>query len=81
MRKLFRDGMILLPILAMVFVTGFEITSGQQYFTFEGRVVTISRGDIGVEGNKGEIMNFAVGRRTIYIPRRLPGVGERVKVS
>jgi hypothetical protein len=73
--------MILLTILAMVFIIGLEITSGQQYFSFEGRVVTISRGDIAVEGNRGEIMNFAVGRRTNYIPRRLPGVGERVKVS
>jgi hypothetical protein len=81
MRKLFRDGMILLTILAMVSVIGLEIISAQQYFTFEGKVVTISRRDIAVEGNKGEIMNFAVGRRTIYIPRRLPGVGERVKVS
>jgi len=69
--------MILLTILAMVFIIGLEITSGQQYFSFEGRVVTISRGDIAVEGNRGEIMNFAVGRRTNYIPRRLPGVGER----
>jgi len=79
MRKLFKNGMILFTIFATIFVIGLEITSAQQYFTFEGKVVSISRGDIGVQGNKGEIMNFAVGRRTIYIPRRLPGIGERIK--
>jgi len=81
MRKLFKNGMILFTIFATIFVIGSEITSAQQYFTFEGKVVSISRGDIGIQGNKGEIMNFAVGRRTIYIPHRLPGIGERVKVS
>jgi hypothetical protein len=26
-------------------------------------------------------MNFAVGRKTVYIPSRYPGVGERVKIT
>ncbi|MCX8117100.1 MAG: hypothetical protein N3G78_04095 [Desulfobacterota bacterium] len=26
-------------------------------------------------------MSFAVGRRTVYVPSRLPAVGERVRVT
>jgi hypothetical protein len=26
-------------------------------------------------------MNFAVGRKTVYIPSRYPGIGERVKIT
>ena len=60
---------------------GLKEASAQQYFNFSGKVVSLPRGSLSVQGDKGETMNFAVGRRTIYIPSRLPGVGERVKVT
>ena len=86
MRKFTRHGMILFTIFAFLFVVGLEISLAQQTFTYEGSVAGIStgafaRGIITVKGNKGEVMNFAVGRKTVYIPSRYPGVGERVKIT
>ncbi len=86
MRSLMKHGMILFTIFAFLFVIGLEITLAQQSFTYLGSVAGInigafSRGNISVKGDKGDAMNFAVGRKTVYVPSRLPGIGERVKVS
>ena len=55
--------------------------SAQQYFFFQGKVESLYREQLTVKGDKGETLYFAIGRRTVYIPSRLPGVGERVKVT
>ena len=86
MRTYMKHGIILSAIFAFLFVIGLEITSAQQSFTYLGSVAGInigafSRGNISVKGDKGDVMNFAVGRKTVYVPSRLPGIGERVKVS
>jgi hypothetical protein len=86
MRKFMKHAIILSTILAFLFVIGLEITLAQQTSTFEGSVSGIStgafaRGIITVKGNKGEVMNFAVGRKTVYVPSRYPGIGERVKIT
>ncbi len=85
MRSSIKHGIILFTIFAFLFVAGLEITSAQQMSTFEGSVATITtrfkKGIISVKGNKGEIINFAVGIRTVYVPSRYPGVGERVKIT
>ena len=85
MRSLMKHGMVLFAIFAFLLVIGSEIALAQQT-TFEGSVAAIStgafaRGVITVKGNKGDIMNFAVGHRTVYVPSRYPGVGERVKIT
>jgi hypothetical protein len=72
---------VLLIALGILVTVGTGNLSAQQYFNFSGKVVNIYRGTLSVKGDKGETMNFAVGRRTIYVPARLPGVGERVKVN
>ena len=81
-----KHGMIFSAIFAFLFVVGLEISLAQQTFTYEGSVAGIStgafaRGIITVKGNKGEVMNFAVGRKTVYVHSRYPGVGERVKIT
>jgi len=86
MRSLGKNGMALVAVFALLLVLGLEITFAQQTSTFEGSVAAIStgafaRGVITVKGNKGDIMNFAVGHRTVYVPSRYPGVGERVKIT
>ena len=86
MRSLMKHGMIFFTILAFLFVAGLEITSAQPMSTFEGSVAGITtgawaRGVITVKGNKGEVMAFAVGRKTVYVPSRYPGVGEHVKIT
>jgi hypothetical protein len=81
MRKVIKNGVVFFTIFTVLFMIGLEIAFAQQSFTFMGNVINISRGNITVKGDKGEIMNFAVGRRTQYYPARLPATGERVRVS
>jgi len=86
MRTYMRHGIVLSAIILFLFGIGLETTLAQQMSTFEGSVAGITtgawaRGTISVKGSKGEVINFAVGRKTVYIPSRYPGVGERVKVT
>ena len=86
MKSYLKYGIIFPTIFAFLFVVALETTLAQQMSTFEGSVAGITtgawaRGTISVKGSKGEVINFAVGRRTVYIPSRYPGVGERVKVT
>lgn len=77
-----KNSLIPLALVFMVVaVFGLRQSLAQQTFTFVGKVTSLRRGDMAVEGEKGETMHFSVGRRTVYIPNRLPGVGERVKVT
>ena len=86
MRTSTKHGVILLAVFAFLLVAGLEITLAQQTSTFEGTVAGITtgafaKGMITVKGNKGEVMSFAVGHRTVYVPSRYPGVGEWVKIT
>ena len=57
---------------------------GQEKFTvLTGKVVGIrAKLWLDVEGEKDKaIVNFRIGRRTVYIPHRYPYPGERVKVE
>jgi len=81
MKKICKKWMMALIISTILFVIGAAMTSAQPYSTFVGKVVAIQRGAISVKGEKGEVLQFAVGRKTVYIPPRLPGVGEWVKVE
>ena len=81
MKGICKKWMTALILSTILFPIGAAITSAQPFSTFVGKVVAIQRGAITVEGGKGEILQFAVGRNTVYIPPRLPGVGEWVKVQ
>ena len=86
MKSYTKRGIMFFTILAFLSVVGLETTLAQQMSTFEGSVAGITtgawaRGIISVKGNKGEVINFAVGRKTVYVPSRYPGVGERVKIT
>ena len=81
MKKIFKKWKTAFIISTVLFVIGTAITSAQSFTTFTGKVVAIQRGVINVEGGKGEIIKFAVGRNTNYIPSRQPGLGEWVKVE
>jgi len=85
MRSSIKHGIILFTVFAFLFVTALEVTLAQPMSTFEGSVAAITtrfkKGVISVKGHKGEIVNFAVGMRTVYVPSRYPGVGERVKIT
>ena len=86
MRSSMKYGLILFTVFAFLLIVGLETALAQQTSTFEGSVAGITtgafaRGIITVKGDKGEVLNFAVGRKTIYVPKRYPGVGERVKIT
>jgi hypothetical protein len=81
MKKNFKKWITALIISTVLFVIGTAITSAQSFATFTGKVVAIQRGAINVEGGKGEILQFAVGRKTVYNPPRELGLGEWVKVE
>ncbi len=86
MRMFMKHVILLSAIFTFLLVPGLETTLAQQMSSFEGSVAAIStgafaRGVITVKGDKGEVMNFAVGHRTVYVPSRYPGVGERVKIT
>ena len=85
MRTYIKHGMILFTVFAFLLVVGSETALAQQMSTLEGSVAAITtkfkKGIISVKGKKGEIINFAVGIRTVYVPSRYPGVGERVKIT
>jgi len=82
MRRFLRiEVMLLLLAATLLMMVAAENSEAQQYFFFQGKVESLYREQLTVKGDKGETMYFAVGRRTVYIPSRLPGVGERVKVT
>jgi hypothetical protein len=86
MRSSMKYGMVLFTVFAFLLIVGSETALAQQTSTFEGSVTGITtgafaRGIITVKRDKGEVLNFAVGRKTIYVPKRYPGVGEWVKIT
>jgi hypothetical protein len=86
MKSFLKYGIIFSAIFAFLLVVGLDITLAQEVFTYEGSVAGITtgafaKGMITVKGNKGDVMSFAVGRKTVYIPKRYPGVGEHVKIT
>jgi hypothetical protein len=82
MKRFFKNWMGLsIIVFAFLIIAGLETAPAQQYFSFVGKVTSLSGGFLGVQGGKGEVMYFATGRKTIYVPAHLPAVGERVKVS
>jgi hypothetical protein len=86
MKTYMKHGALVFTVFSFLFAVGLETALAQQMSTFEGSVAAITtgvwaRGVISVKGSKGEIINFAVGRKTVYVPSRYPGVGERVKIT
>src|SRR4030042_3588062 len=82
MRRLMKIGIVLLILIfTFLILIAAKNSEAQQYFNFSGKVINLQRGNITAQGDKGEVMNFAVGRRTIYFPSRLPAVGERVRIT
>jgi hypothetical protein len=81
MKKFSKSWVVLIVTIGILVAVGLREASAQQYFFFQGKVENLYKDQLTVKGNKGETMYFAIGRRTVYIPSRLPGVGERVKVT
>jgi len=81
MKVFSKNWLILMVAVGILIGVGLREASAQQYFFFQGKVENLYKDQLTVKGNKGETMYFAIGRNTVYVPSRLPGVGERVKVT
>jgi hypothetical protein len=81
MKKFSKRWGILLVAVGILIVVGLREASAQQYFFFQGKVENLYKDQLTVKGNKGETMYFAIGRNTVHIPSRMPGDGERVRVT
>ncbi len=82
MKKLLRRGIILsVMFLGLALMIGLEVESAQEQLMYVGRVITIYGSTLSVEADNGNVMYFVVGRRTVYIPTRVPAIGERVEVE
>ena len=80
MKRYFKHWIIFLTVVFVILIIA-ETAPAQKNLTYVGRVVSIYRRTLSVKGGGGEVVHFAVGRRTTYIPHRLVAVEERVKVS
>ncbi len=81
MKKFSKRWVILIVAVGILIAIGLREASAQQYFFFQGKVESLYKDQLTVKGNKGEPMYFAIGRNTVYVPSRLPGISERVKVT
>jgi len=81
MKSYLKYGITLCAIFAVLSVVGLETALAEETFSYVGSVVAFERGAISVKGSNGVVMNFAVGRNTVYVPTRQPGIGERVKIT
>jgi hypothetical protein len=82
MKRLLRRTVILsVMFLSLALIIGLEVESAPEQLTYVGRVITLYGSTLSVEADNGNIMYFVVGRRTVYIPTRVPAIGERVEVE
>ena len=82
MRRFFRNRVgLFMMCFTFLMIVGLETTLAQQYFFFQGRVLSFYNDQLTVKGNNGQTMSFATGRNTVHIPSRMPGTDERVRVT
>jgi hypothetical protein len=82
MKKMLMELAILFAMISVVALAAeSEAAPGQEYLTYVGKVITIYGSTLSVEADNGNIMYVVVGRRTMYIPTRIPAIGERVEVE
>ncbi len=81
MKKFVKHWMVLCTIFTIFLTIGPQITSADEYFMVQGKVVGIYNDLLTVKTDNGQTMYFAIGRKTVFVPTRQPNVDERVKVT
>ena len=82
MKRFIRNGVILFVMcFAVLVIVHFETTLAQQFITYTGKVVSISGDFLSVQGSKGDVMYFAIGKKTNYVSAHIPAVGEWVRIN
>ena len=80
-RLLIRRVILSVMFFGLALMIGLEVESAQEHFTYVGRVITLYGSTLSIEADNGNIMYFVVGRRTVYVPARIPAIGEQVQVE
>ncbi len=81
MKTFVRHSIVLCTTLSLLFIIGLGISLADEYFMTQGKVVGIYNDVLTLKTDAGETMYFAIGRKTVFVPTRQPGVDERVKVT
>jgi hypothetical protein len=69
-------------MIAFMMLEANALIAQTSFSVLHGKVVGISRMWLNVESEKDKaIVNFRIGRKTVYIPHRYPNMGEKVKVE
>ena len=80
--RAFKRILILTFIIALIMLEANTLIAQTSFSVLHGKVVGISRMWLNVESEKGKaIVNFRIGRKTVYNPHRYPNLGEKVKVE
>jgi hypothetical protein len=83
--KVSKRMFILTFIVLWLMLEANALVSQERYSTLTGTVVGIQGGlrkSLDVKRVKDEVVvNFRIGRKTVYIPHRYPYIGEKVKVE
>lgn len=83
--KILRSTLAIILIVLLLMLEANALVSQERYSTFVGTVVGIHGGFrkwLDVKSNKdGLIVDFRIGRDTVYTPHRYPHPGEKVKVE
>jgi hypothetical protein len=67
---------------ALALSAGFGLAEEKaKYTTYWGKVVTVKKTVVSVQSEKGEVVHFTVGPKTVFIPQRQAAVGDKVKVE
>ena len=76
-------GLLVIGFLMFLILVEVSVSQAQERKIFEGKVIGMRMKlwlDVESQQDKA-VMNFRIGRRTVYTPHRYPKLGEAVKVE
>ena len=81
--RIFKRFLIFIFITGLLMMEVNHLIAQEKFTLLTGKVVGIrARAWLDVESEKDKaIVNFRIGRKTVYIPHRYPYPGEKVKVE
>jgi hypothetical protein len=81
--RAFKKTLIFVFVVALLMLEANPLFAQEKFSILIGKVVAVrGRWWLDVESEKDKaIVHFRIGRKTVYIPRRYPYTGEKVKVE
>jgi len=79
----FKKFLVFAFIISLLAVEANHLIAQEKFSILTGKVIEIrGRWWLDVESEKDKaIVNFRIGRKTVYVPHRYPNPGEKVKVE